>query len=244
MNVLILAAGAIPTNPDDTSGPLCLTEFGNKTLIQLVYEAVLPLQPKAIIPAFREHDIRRYHLDNIAKLLSEKSHIVKVQNQTQGAACTALLASDLIEPDEELLVINGNDLINIDFNDVIEGFRSKKLDAGTIIFDSIHPRYSYVRLGNDQLVVEAAEKKPISRNATAGFYWFKKGSDFLNSVMDMIRKGAAVNGQYYICPAFNEMLLKQKRVGVHALTKDQYHPLKSEKQIEQYETSIDREARK
>ena len=238
MNILILAAGTGPSNTAGQREPLCLSEFGGKVLIELIYDAIRPLNPQNIVIAFREEDIRKYHLDNIAKLLSSKSIILKTRDQTQGAACTALLASDIINSDEELIVMNGNDLINVDFAKVIKEFHDRNLDAGTMTFASYHPRYSYVR--EDGFVTEAAEKRPISRHATAGFYWFRKGSEFVQGVMDMIRKGADVNGLFYICPAFNELILLQKKIGIFELSKEQYHPLKSEKQIELYETALER----
>jgi hypothetical protein len=100
---------------------------------------------------------------------------------------------------------------------------------GVPAFNSIHPRYSYVRL-EDGLVVEAAEKTPISRNATAGFYWYARAQDFVDGAKDLIRKDAHVNGAFYVCPVFNELILGQKRVGVRALELAQYHPVKNERQ--------------
>lgn len=49
-------------------------------------------------------------------------------------------------------------------------------------------------------MVEAAAQRPISREATAGVYWFRRGGDFLDGAMAMIRKDAAVDGRFYVCP--------------------------------------------
>ena len=41
--------------------------------------------------------------------------------------------------------------------------------------------------------------------ATTGFYYYKKAKDFLDSATTMIKKGASVNGGYYIAPPLHEM---------------------------------------
>jgi len=124
-------------------------------------------------------------------------------------------------------------LIDVDYRAVLADFRERHLDAGTITFSSIHPRYSYVRLSAEELVVEAAEKRPISGHATAGFYWFARGNDFVRAAEEMIYKDASVNGAFYICPVLNELVLEQARIGVYPIQADQYHPLKTARQIMQ-----------
>lgn len=52
----------------------------------------------------------------------------------------------------------------------------------------------------------------------------------------MIRKHDHVNDLYYISPTINQMLLKQKRIGIEALESGRYHPLKTTRQIENFET--------
>jgi hypothetical protein len=122
---------------------------------------------------------------------------------------------------------------------VLADFRARQLDAGVLTFSSVHPRYSYVRVDGGGMVTEAAEKNPISRNATVGFYWFSQGRRFVEAVKKMIRKDAAVNGVFYICPALNELILEQARIGTRMISADHYHPLKTERQLEQFETTLD-----
>lgn len=240
MNILILAAGADQSSQND-GYPLCLTEFDDVPLIQRITEASLALQPRQMIVALRDEDFRRYHLGNIVSLLVPGAPILKVQSRTQGAACTALLATGLIDNEDELLIINGNEFLDVDYQEIVESFRARQLDAGLVVFPSVHPRYSYVRLDKNDLVVEAAEKTPISRNATVGFYWFSQGCNFVRATKNMIRKDAHVSGNFYICPAFNELILEHLRIGVYAIDSKRYHPLKTERQIERYEAALEKE---
>lgn len=236
MNVLVLAAGKREANADDGDYPVCLAELDGVPVVERLVSSCAPLEPCQFIFALRESDVRKYHLDNIVTLLAKNSIALKVQDGTCGAACTALLAIDRIDNDHELLVVSGNELLTADFGKIVASFRDRRLDAGTVVFSSVHPRYSYVRLDDDGQVIEAAEKNPISRNATASFYWFARGSDFVRAAQNMIRKDAHVGGLFYICPALNELVLEQKRVATYAIDVRDYHPLKNERQIMQYES--------
>ncbi len=239
MNILILAAGAPAQNG---AYPLCLTEFeGGEPLIERLLGSCAPLCPNQTIVAVPDAEVKQYHLDQIIRLLVPQSEIIPINGTTRGAACTALLAAGMIDNDDELLIINGNELLDMDFAAVVAGFKGRSLDAGVVVFKSVHPRYSYVKLDTAGHVIEAAEKRPISQNATAGFYWYRKGGDFVRAAKNMIRKDACVQGNFYICPVFNELILEQKRIGVHAIESKQYHPLKSERQIDRYEAMVERE---
>ena len=83
-------------------------------------------------------------------------------------------------------------------------------------------------------MIEASEKNPISNNATAGFYWFRRGAQFVEAAKNLIRKGAHVNGNFYICPTYNELILKGQLVGVFTVDAKVYHPLKDERQIKSF----------
>jgi NDP-sugar pyrophosphorylase family protein len=237
MNILILAAGHSEIDTNDDKYPLCLTEFDGVPLLERIINACRVLNPKKMVFAMRKDEVQRFHLDNVVNLLSPGAATVKVDGDTPGAACTALLAVAHIDSDKELLVLNANELVDIDLGALLADFRSRELDAGTVTFPSIHPRYSYVRLDANGLVAEASEKRPISNHATAGVYWYARGRDFVAAVKDMIRKEAHVDGMYYICPAFNELVLKQARIGAAPIEARKYHPLKSARQMARFESA-------
>ncbi|MEB2791999.1 sugar phosphate nucleotidyltransferase [Campylobacter upsaliensis] len=91
--------------------------------------------------------------------------------------CSALLAVELIENDEPLLVVNSDQIFEFDLNAKLAEFEN--YDAGVLSFESIHPRFAYVKCDERNLVLEAFEKRPMSKNAVAGFYYLKRG-DFLS----------------------------------------------------------------
>ena len=219
-----------------------LVEIRGKPLVQHVYEALAAIADARFTFVIRKEHAQRYHLDRVLRLLAPTAQVVLAEGDTAGAACTCLLAVETIAGDEELVVTNGDHILRGDLPAVLDGFRSRNLDGGTVVFESVHPRWSYVRVGEDGLVAEAAEKRPISRYATAGFYYFRRGEDFVAGALDMIRKGAHVDGRYYVCPVFNEMLLRQKRVGIHLVPPQAYISLATPEGVALYGAQLDRGA--
>lgn len=231
MKVLILAAADQPGDFEDSDYPLCLTEFDGTTLIERIARKCAELPASEWIFAMREREVRRYHLDNIVRQLVPSPRILIVRDDTRGAACTALLAAGSIDTDEELLIVSANEVVDVDLAPLVESFRVRGLDAGTIVFPSVHPRYSYVRLDPQGFVLEAAEKNPISSDAMAGIHWFARGRDFVHCAKQTIRKDAHVEGSFYVSPTFNELVLEQSLIGVHRIESRQYHPLKNRRRV-------------
>lgn len=218
-----------------------LVEVQGKPLIQHVYESLSALHQGQFIFVIRNEDAQRFHLDKVLHLMAPGSRVLKVEAVTAGAACSALMAIEFINNDEELVVTNGDHLLHVDLKASLEDFRALEWDGATLVFESVHPRWSYVRVNNDNMVVEAAEKNPISRLATAGFYYFRRGQDFIHGCMEMIRKGAHVEHQYYVCPVFNEMLLNDKKIGIRRIRQASYISLATPQGVERYEERLARE---
>lgn len=239
MNVLILLAGGENVDIQDGGYPLCLTEIDGVPLIERIANKINKMAPEKTIVCLLDRDVRDYHLDNTISIVLPDAVMQRIPESTKGAACTALLACGEIDRDKQLLIIAANEMLDVDFHDVIKYFGEKELDAGAVCFPSIHPRYSFVRVDKNGKVIEAAEKNPISKNATCGFYWFRKGGDFIDAAKKMIIKDAHVKGSFYICPTINELVLSHKQVGIYNISADKYHPLKSEKQLQNYESYME-----
>jgi len=211
-----------------------LLEICGKTMIEIVIENLDQLnQNKQFIFIVNSEDCKKFHLDNVLNLLTEHNcKIVKIDNETKGAACSALLGIEYIDNDTPLIIANPDQIFEIDLNNAVN--KLNESDAGVITFRSIHPRWSYVRINDDSEIIETSEKRPISNNAIAGFYYFKKGCDFVESAMKMIEKDANVNGIYYIAPSLNEMILKGKTLSVYPIENDKYHTFYTPHKVEEY----------
>lgn len=232
VNVLILAASTRARSHREYPG--FLSEMEGECLLEKLCQKVHEIPQRRVCFAFLADDVKKYRLASIADLISPGATLVKVPTSTKGAACTALLAAADFDPEDELVVVSANELIDEPLGDLVADFRAKGYDAATLIFQSVHPRYSYVKVDSG-LVCEAAQCLPISRNATTGFFWFRKVGDFVEAIKSAIRKDAHHDGQYYIAPLLNELLLRGCKVGAYPIESRHYLPLKSEQQIAAFE---------
>lgn len=234
MNILIPIAG-INTSNDDNQYIKGLYEIEKKIVIQHIYESLSKIPNSNFIFVLRKEDVKRFHLDDTVRLLDPNIKIIISEGSTQGSACSCLLAVEYIDSDEPLLISGADQLITRNWSEVISEFKEKNYDGAVICFDSVHPKWSYVKLDDKGFVVEAAEKRPISRYATTGQYYYKKGSDFVTAAKDMILKGASIDDKYYVCPSFNELVLKQKKVGHIKIDNSEYFSLKDQRGMNEYE---------
>ena len=190
MNVLILAAGLPAFQVGGEKFPLFLTEIEGTILLQKIADQCKGKKPVKLTFVFNRQDVSKYYLQDICKMIDLNANVVSMEGTSQGAACTALYSVIDFEQSESLLIVNANQFIDLNLSDEILYFENRDVDAGLFVFDSTHPRYSYVRINEQHLVIEAAEKRPISRLANTGIFWFKKTSDFVYAVEQLIRKNA------------------------------------------------------
>ena len=218
MNILIPMAGAGKRFFD--AGyifPKPLIEIDNKPMIQWVIES-LNLKANYIFIIQKEHQ-EKYNIKSVLKILQPNCKIIELDHLTEGAACTTLLAKEYINNDDPLIIANSDQYINWNSSKAFYDFNSKNLDGAILTFEAIHPKWSYAKCNKEGFVTEVAEKKVISKNATVGVYYWKHGSDYVKSAEEMIKKNIRVNNEFYVCPVYNEFLLKNKKIKIHKVDK-------------------------
>ncbi len=222
----------------DSYFPKPMIEINGKTMLEHVIENYASIQEKRYIFIFNKEDCSRFHIDNAAKILTnDTSEVIVLNGETKGALCTCLMAIDYINTDVPLIIANYDQVIDSNINSVISKFEKNSADCGVITFESIHPRWSYIRISNDE-VVEVTEKKPISKHAIAGFYWYNKGTDFVESAKNTILKDNELEGKFYISTSINEMILKNKKVVYHEIGRREYHSFYSPDKIKEFEEGM------
>ena len=189
--------------------PKPLVDVGGKPMVQAVVENI-GLDATYIFLVRKEH-IEKYNgiETTLDRITNGRFQIVKVDGLTAGAACTALLAKSLID-DEELLIANSDQLVECSMEN-FKLLKSLTLADGIIFtFNSVHPKWSYVKVDSSGFITELREKKPISNIATCGIYWYRKGSEFVKYAEQMISKNIRVNNEFYIAPVYNEYIEDKK----------------------------------
>jgi dTDP-glucose pyrophosphorylase len=218
MNVLIPMAGAGSRFAQaGYTFPKPLIEVNGKPMIQVVVNN-LNVDAHFIFLVQKEH-YEKYNLQSVLSLIAPGCDIVQVDGLTEGAACTTLLAKDLIDSDEPLLMANSDQFVEWNSNEVLYAFTADSIDGGIVSFKATHPKWSYAKVGEDGFVSEVAEKNPISDNATVGIYYWKKGSDYVKYAEQMIEKNIRTNNEFYVCPVFNEAIQDGKKIRIKDIDK-------------------------
>lgn len=206
-----------------------IPNFNGNPMIKVVFDS-LGIQGRSIFIVQKNHRTK-YNLDSLLNLIAPKNKIIQVESVTEGAACTCLLAKSEINNQEELIIANSDQFVEWRPEEFIYFMRNKNADFGILTFPNTHPKWSYAKTDSQGRVIEVAEKKPISENATVGIYYWKKGSDFVRSAESMIKKnirvGQAFNGkgEFYVAPSFNEMISEGKKGYIFPIPASKVHGL-------------------
>jgi len=184
--------------------PKPLIDVNGKPMIQVVIDS-LP-ECNEYIFLCRSEQIERYNLRHaLQSMLPQKRvGIIPVNELTEGAACTALLARDCLDDFEPLLIANSDQYIEYDKRNFDVLRHHANADGIVFTFNACHPKWSFAAV-DDGVIAEIAEKKPISNIATCGIYYFNRSSDFVTAADQMIAKDIRTNGEFYIAPVFNEL---------------------------------------
>lgn len=237
MNILFLM-GKDKLQKLDDNFPTYMTEINQKTIIEILIDFAKSINPDKAIFCIKNEDINNFYLDKIIKMRIENAVIIKINNETKGAVCTSMLASEFIDNNDELLITSINDFTDRNWNTILDYFRANDFDAGIVSFNSIHPRYSFAKLNENEEVIEITEKKPSSSNALVSFYYFKHGKEYIECSKNIIRKDAAINDSFYISQTINEMILKQNKIGLYRIANSEFHLLKTEAQLSEYSLEL------
>lgn len=162
--------------------------------------------------------LRQSHIDEfqIDQRLGEwysNYSVIPVKTVTEGQACTALLARDALDRDEELAIVNCDNLFSID---LVRAKRELKIDEDSrgIVFyiAGNNPAWSYVATNDLGFATRVVEKEVISDKATVGCYYFTKAKHFLDAADLMIERNIRYRGEFYVSPTYNLFIEDGKKV--------------------------------
>jgi HAD superfamily hydrolase (TIGR01509 family) len=211
LNVLIPMAGA--GSRFEKAGftfPKPLIDINGEPMIKLVHEN-LNFEANFIFIVQKDHR-KKYNLDTLLNLISPNCKIIETDGLTEGAACTTLLAKELINSNNPLIIANSDQIVEWDSNEFMYKMNELNCDGGILTFKSTHPKWSFAKIDSTGHVSEVAEKNPISDDATVGVYYWKNGSDYVKFAEQMISKNLRVNNEFYVCPVFNESIGSGKKI--------------------------------
>jgi len=184
--------------------------------------------------------LRDEHIESnpsfIHKLQVQGCRVFPVETLTEGTASTVLLARQVFDNDQPLMIANSDQLVDFDVDSFIDDCLRRDLDGSILVFrdPSMNPKWSFVKVDKSGIVTEVAEKMPISDLATVGIYLFTKGRDFLSASLDMILANDRVNNEFYTCPVYNYFIKRGGRIGTYEVPASSMSGLGTPDDLAQY----------
>lgn len=187
--------------------PKPLIDIFGKPMISWVIQNI-GIDANYIFITKKEH-FEKYNLGSLLKCLSPHSTIIQLDQTTEGAACTVLMAKEYINNENPLLIANSDQWLDWNSEEFIFNFLLKEKDSlvkiSTFISDG-SKKWSYAQVNENNHVINVKEKDPISCYGTTGIYMWKRGSDFVRCANQMIAKNKRTNNEFYVAPVINEII--------------------------------------
>lgn len=215
--------------------PKPFIDVSGKPMIVRVLENLKYPDAKYILVAQWEHLQKEKEL--VEKIEHEFNAVfVPIEKLSEGTACTVLYARKFINNSTPLLIANSDQIVDIDIAAFIDDCKNRELDGSILTFVDEHkdPKWSFAKIDEDGLVKEVKEKEVISPYATVGIYLYSRGSDFVNSAVDMIARNDRVNNEFYTCPTYNYAIKDGLKIGIYNIRFNQMHGIGTPEDLNSY----------
>ena len=237
INILLPMSGRGLRMQEEFNDPKPLILIEGKPMVIRVLESlqsIITTDANIILIAQQAHVDKYPHIFNELKTRFN-ANIVTVNHVTDGAACSVLAARKLIQNDNPLFISNADQILDMDYTTLMDDFYARKLAGSIVTFTHDSPSLSYVKLDNNEYVIDIAEKKVISNYATAGIYLFQSGKQFINATVDMIANADKANNEYYVAPAYKYIINdNSNKVGIINIEASKVHDLGKPDLLKQY----------
>jgi NDP-sugar pyrophosphorylase family protein len=189
-------------------------------MIEVVVNNIKPNREHQFTFLVLKEHLDKFDMEKTLKRVAPGCNIITVDQVTEGAACTVLLARDIINNDDELMLANSDQWVDININDYLESYAAPECSGLIMTMWADHPKWSYVGFDKDGSIDRVVEKEVISNEATVGIYNFKKGSDFVSAAEEMIAVDDRVNNEFYVAPAYNYLIKRGAKLGIYNVGKE------------------------
>lgn len=160
--------------------------------------------------------------------------VIKVNYTTNGPASSALLAKELINNNEPLVITNCDQIMKWNVEKFLEKTRGYG-DGFVVTYKNNTPKNSYVRLDLEgHWAVEFAEKRVISEHSLNGIHFWKRGRLFVDSAEAMIKKDIRVNNEFYIAESYNQLVREGFYIDIHEIPREQHWAIGIPEDLKRY----------
>ena len=196
--------------------PKYLIEVDGKTVIEHIID-LYPKDTEFVCIMNRKHHDETYAPGLLLQILPPSSSIHVIDPHKLGPVHSVLQALDGIDDDEPVIVNYCDFSIGWDFDKFKKHVESTDCDGSVICYTGFHPHmlgsdnYAFCRTDENNQILEVREKQPftddkMSEFASAGNYYFKKGSYVKKYFKQLMDEDININGEYYVSLIYNLLI--------------------------------------
>lgn len=148
--------------------------------------------------------------------------ITFISSHTRGAALSALAGMVTVEDMDVHIIVDLGDILYESALDPVVTFAENSECGGiALTFQADNAAYSYLSLDMSGVFDQAAEKRVISNNASAGTYIFRDLATYLRALAHGLdnETSQTYRDLFFVCPLFNGVKDQGKRVLLEPVTK-------------------------
>jgi len=195
--------------------PKPLIPLRGTPMIQAVVGNLRPSQAHRFIFICQQAHLQAYELPAKLARWAPGCVVVGLNGVTDGAARTVLAACEYINNDDALMIANSDQFVDVSIDAYLAQMEQQALDGLIMTMRADDPKWSFVGFDANGHVDRVVEKQVISNEATVGIYNFRRGRDFVAAADSMIAQDLRVNGEFYVAPAYNQMIAAGAHIGIH-----------------------------
>lgn len=184
---------------------------------------------KYIFIVRKEDNAREFIINEAKKFGIQDINVIEIDKLTDGQATTALLAKEVWNENEEMIVYNIDTYVEADtmkYSDI-------KGDGFIPCFNAEGDHWSFVKLDENENAIEVKEKQRISNNCTLGLYYFRSCKLYENLYNEYYKDDEHIEkNEKYIAPLYNYMISQKMQVNISIVPAEKVHVLGTPEEVE------------
>lgn len=210
----VVAMSGQGTRFRERSGPVPkpLYPVHGRPMVFWAVDSLSEMDASSIIFVVRAEHEEIYQVSRLVReRYGPRTEIVLEHQAPRGQLCSVLLARQLIEVEEDLLIASADTYVESDLAHHIAQ-RSPACRGLISVARMSGNQWSFARTGASGGVVAVAEKHRISNWASTGLYYFASGREFVEAALRTVEKREGVGAEQYVIPVYEEYMARQWRV--------------------------------
>ena len=194
--------------------PKYMIEIDGKRVIEHIVNLYPPDSEFVFIVNDKNRD--ETNIVEILENLVENKTIVSIPRHKKGPVYSILEYEHLIDDDEQVIINYCDFSILWDYHDFEKYVNESQCDGCVICYTGFHPHmlgsdnYAFCKTSG-KTILEIREKQPftddkMSEYASAGNYYFRKGSYVKKYFRQLMERDINVSGEYYVSVVYNLLI--------------------------------------